>query len=89
MILPARFFPIDLMKNFFKGKVTYIAGFGLILIGVGQIISTGVECLQQTITLGACLDALNQSWGSILDALMGIGFVGVRRAISGAVTKLS
>jgi hypothetical protein len=59
-----------------NGKKTLIAGYGLILVGVGGLLTAVGDCMQ-TLDVQACYAQISEAYNAMLAALMGLGFIGV------------
>lgn len=65
-----------------NGYISYIAGFALLIAGVGKLLIVFSQCLTGELSVDACMAALSESYDGVVAAATGLGIVGVRRAIS-------
>ena len=72
--------------NFFDGYKTYIAGTGLLCLGLGSLLTAVGHCIQDVPTIvngwEICQQDIAEAYNSVLAALAGLGFIGVKSAIS-------
>lgn len=74
--------------NFFDGWKTYIAGASLLLIGLGSLFTEMGHCIEDVNTIvngwEICVQNVSTSWNGLMEALMGLGFIGAKHAITKA-----
>ncbi len=69
------------MANLFNVVIkskSYIAGAGLLALALSQLLTVGAHCLDQTLTLQTCWQALGDAWAGLTDAFIGLGIIGLR-----------
>lgn len=66
------------------GKKAYIAGAGLLLIALGQLLTHAGHCITLHIDVQSCVEQFPALWDALREALTGLGIIGVRHALAKA-----
>lgn len=64
-----------------NGKKSAIAGYGLLIGGIGSLLVVVGDCLTGALTIQQCIVALQGSVQPIMVALGGLGFIGLAHKI--------
>lgn len=73
-------------SKWLSGILTYSAGIALLCFGISGLFAAFGHCLEDLPQLlngwEVCTQNVSDAWQSVISALTGLGFIGVRRAIS-------
>ena len=64
-----------------NGIKTAVAGWALLITGLGELLLTIGQCLSGTLDLQVCLEKIPQLFNSVVVAAMGLGFLGIGHKI--------
>lgn len=70
------------LLTFLNGYKSYLAGAGLLLIALGELLTHGGRCLTLEIEPGACFEQFPRLWDALSSAAIGIGIIGVRHSVA-------